>query len=76
MPLFGGHNKRGSGRQGKFSMLGILIGVLIGFHRRLLRSRIHSRRRRAATSERAREQKIQLFYQRHPECMGRLNKQL
>jgi hypothetical protein len=31
MPLFGGHNKRGSGRQGKFSMLGILIGVLIGF---------------------------------------------
>jgi hypothetical protein len=63
------------GHWGTLSMLGLAIGgLLIGFIGGYFVRDYISRRRHAAARERAREQKIQLFYQRHPESMGRLNR--
>jgi hypothetical protein len=55
-------------------MLGLVIGVLIGFIGGYFVRHYISQRRHAAAREHACEQKIQLFYQRHPKSMGRLNK--
>ena len=56
-------------------MLALVIGILIGFAGGYLIREYISRRRRAVARQRMREQKLRLFYQKHPESMGRSKKQ-
>jgi hypothetical protein len=56
-------------------MLALTIGILIGFAGGYSVRDYILRRRHAAARERLREQKLQLFYQKHPESMGRPKKQ-
>ena len=48
-------------------MLGLVIGILIGFAGGYLIRECTSRRRRAVARQRMREKKLQLFYRKHPD---------
>lgn len=55
-------------------MLALAIGILIGSAGGYFVREYISRRRHAAARERMRQQELKLFYQKHPESMGRPKK--